>query len=315
MSWLKQWKERQRSNNTLIFRAYNRLHRFCHLHFVGKKKFMRKHDWSVVRPIAAFKKWAGEGVLPISQATYYEIGVGGGISLVGLSLAGMGQIIGTDVERLFNHWELTTVLDRYQKYAAKFGLVFPAGLGRINDDGANLTTFLRNNFRIDYRAPYSAMQTDLPSDSVDYMAAITVFEHVPLAELPVIIKEQCRLLKPGGIFYCSVDYNDHCIYRNRNKNYPRNKYAYLGYSPTAWQTSWRNSYKVYQNRLRTKDFVALFKDSGFRVLEIIPYQQMPYRVRLREFAKVNVDPCFAHYTTGELLEEGCDFILTKPSTE
>ena len=317
MQWFKRWKQRQRTNNTLIFRIYDRLYGLRHFYFMHKKEFMQKHDWCVVRPLASFKKWGG-GVLPIEQATCYEIGVGNGMLLVGLSLAGMGQIIGTDVDRRLNHWELTTILDRYHKYATRLGLTFPKDLGRLNDE-ASLTTFLRNNLRVDYRAPYSAMQTDLPSNSVDYMAAITVFEHIPLNELPAIIKEQYRLLKPGGVFHCDIDYRDHSVYdklyHNKNKNYPRNRYAYLGYSPTVWQTVWQNSDAFYHNRLRTKDYLALFAASGFRVLEIIPRNETPKHIRLSELAKVNIDPGFAHYTTDELLEEQCIFILTKPSNE
>lgn len=301
MQWFERWKKRQREKNTLISRVYDRLHYYYRLHSAQWEKF-NNYDQHVTRPLTAFKKY---GRRAINQATYYEIGVGEGGSLIGLSLAGMHQIFGTDVNRLISKQNLITNLKNYQKYAKKLGLTFPSGIGQPNN--TDLTQFLRDNLRIDYRAPYGAMQTDLPSNSVDYIGSFTVFEHIPKTELVTVLKEHYRLLKPGGVFYCNIDFRDHIVY-NRKKE---NRYAYLRYSPVAWQASWQNSNNYYQNRLRTKDYLALFAASGFRVLEMIPQDGTPKDVRLRELAKINIDPSFAHYTTDELLEEGCIFILTK----
>ena len=255
------------------------------------------------------KSMGGGGGLPFRQATYYEVGVGDGFSLFGMALAGMQSLVGVDVTRLISEQGVTTILKQYQKYGSRVGLSYPPTLGRPTPD--TLDYFLHEHFRINYCAPHAVEHTPFPTASVDYMASNVTFEHIPLSDLPAVIKECYRLLKPHGVFCVDIDYNDHSLYGARSADYPRNGYQYLSYSLQKWHEDsfWLKADRYYQNRLRTKDYLTLFQTQGFRVLVMTPYlKNVTYR---RDFAKVHVDSCFANYTTDELLEQGCTFVLTK----
>jgi len=45
----------------------------------------------------------------------------------------------------------------------------------------------------------------LPSNSIDIAYSISTIEHIPLAELPSLMQEITRVLKPGGAFVATID--------------------------------------------------------------------------------------------------------------
>jgi len=111
--------------------------------------------------------------------------------------------------------------------------------------------------QIDYRAPCDASQSGLTSESFDFHASYTVFEHVPASVLSSIISEGSRLLAPEGLFVHRIDYSDHFSHSD-----PRiSKINFLQFGGDEWERYAGNRY-MYMNRLRHDDYMKIYHECG-----------------------------------------------------
>ncbi len=114
---------------------------------------------------------------------------------------------------------------------------------------------------IEYRAPADARATGLAAGSVDVVTSNSTLEHVPVDELPPLLAECRRILRPGGLLCMRVDYEDHYGYSD-----PRlSPYNFLYYTDAEWAKF--NPSLHYQNRLRHRDYVEFFGRQGLEVLD------------------------------------------------
>lgn len=327
MQWLIRWKQQQRAKQSWLYRFYQRQQ----TKNTGLYRVLANlnYRWcgSPCRParialqvdlataiLAKFKKYGGGGVLPVEQATYYEVGCGWDlVNLLLMSGWGMSRLVGVDVSRMAYPQNLVKVWRYLTTRQPELGLALPPVNANLTTE--NLAQVLQQSLRIAYQAPCDSEHTGLTSNSVDYMVAQWVFEHIDREHLPGVLRECHRLLKPGGVFYLSIDYADHSIYQRPRRDYVRNAYTYLQYSATAWQQkyAWRSDGNSAQNRLRTRDYVALLQAAGFKILE---QQPIPGRQgRVYQWRPIKVAECFQQYSLAELKELGCDFVLTKTTDE
>ncbi len=95
----------------------------------------------------------------------------------------------------------------------------------------------------------------LPDGSVDLTWSVTVLEHVPRAEMPLLLAELHRITAPGGMGWHGVDLTDH-LGGGLNS---------LRFRETLWEAPWfatRSGF--YTNRLRQAELLALARAAGFR---------------------------------------------------
>jgi len=173
-------------------------------------------------------------------ATALEIGAGRDLAVpLALRRLGVREVIASDVERLAK-------LDLMQ-HAAKQLFAGQARLSTWDDV---------RRFGIHYRAPHYVSPDD---PAVDCSCSNEVLEHVPAEQLPGLLKALRAVTR--GITMHSIDYSDH--YARSDQSLSR--LNFLRYSDAEWQPF--NSGKQFVNRLRHSDFLRLFREAGFTILE------------------------------------------------
>lgn len=175
-----------------------------------------------------------------APAIVLEVGAGRDLAVpLALRRLGVQKVVTCDVERL-----------------GKLDLVQHAA-DRILAGQLKLTGWDDlERFGVKYRAPHYIGPED---EAVDCSCSNEVLEHVPADQLAVLLKSLRAVTK--GLTTHSIDYSDH--YARSDKSVSR--LNFLRYSDREWRPF--NSGKQYVNRLRHSDFVRMFKEAGFTILE------------------------------------------------
>ncbi|OGI00449.1 MAG: hypothetical protein A2Y25_11915 [Candidatus Melainabacteria bacterium GWF2_37_15] len=216
---------------------------------VSKKKFLEKAEMAR-KHYENFKKFSAS---PAGYVNYYEFGAGWDlISPLVLHSLGVNRLNIIDIKRLIKPELVSDTIEKV--YAYKNDI-------ELRPD--NLISVLRDKFSIHYEAPKNAKQTGFDDDSMDFIASNVTFEHIPTKDIPAVLDECYRILKPGGIFSLNIDYQDHWSYFDKSISH----YNFLKYSEKEW--AWLNPPIHYQNRIRHKEFVELLKATKFTILEEI----------------------------------------------
>jgi SAM-dependent methyltransferase len=96
---------------------------------------------------------------------------------------------------------------------------------------------------------------ELPPDSVDFIFSNAVLEHVRRHELPELLGQTRRVLKPDGLCSHRIDLQDHLGGALNN----------LRFSEQVWESSLMAKSGFYTNRLRFSEMLAAFGEAGFAV--------------------------------------------------
>lgn len=212
-----------------------------------------------------------------------EIGTGSNLCILTLfKLSTAEKAYGVDIEPLDKRYDkdLYSSLRQYLNSAGGFGryqylfennpishLSFPTSLDHID--------FEKLVNEIEYLAPCGSDKIPLPDNSLDLIYSTDTMEHLPKTE--ETIKEMKRLLVPGGLAVHQIDMSYHRKFPNplellkhSEEDWRKitNQYGSGVGVDDIWQRKFRG--EIYCNRLRTSDFVTLFKESNFEILEITP---------------------------------------------
>jgi hypothetical protein len=109
----------------------------------------------------------------------------------------------------------------------------------------------------------------LPEASVDLVFSNSALQCVPSRELPEMMKELRRVLKPRGACVHSIDLRD---MMGQSLNH-------LRFSDRVWDSSWFCRAGFHTNRLRFPEWVDLFERTGFEVevSELNQWTSLPVR--------------------------------------
>ena len=116
-------------------------------------------------------------------------------------------------------------------------------------------------YGIKYKAPFDAAKTDFDEKIFDACISTNTLEHIPGSNIVEIFCELHRTLKDGGIVSARIDYSDHYAHTDSNITLLN----YLKFCEPSWKKY--NHQCHYQNRLRHYDYIRIFEDSGFKVVE------------------------------------------------
>jgi Methyltransferase domain len=231
----------------------------------------------------------------LGQRTLFEFGAGW--DLYGNLVAwccGVGTQLVYDMRRWVRPDQVNVVIRHLMQDP-------PAGAVRIpdatlpEDDGFDAA--LREQYGIDYRAPADAGETGLPDACVDLIFTTSVLEHVPEAALRRLMVECRRLARPGAVISHVIDYSDHYAHADPAIG----PYNFLRFNETAWQAF--NPGIHFQNRLRHADYLRLFDELGFRLLEERAEQPddaaavlagLPLAARFRDRPVAELAPTLGH---------------------
>jgi SAM-dependent methyltransferase len=205
------------------------------------------------RNIAAFERWRTR---PVPDLQLFEFGAGWDL-LMPLVYYAMGVERQTviDLQPLARPELVRDAARRLADQADHFGLKRRPSMAPDGDIASALLSF-----GIDYTAPADARSTALADGSIDLVTSTDVMEHVPVDDIPAILKECRRILAPDGLMRIRIDYQDHYWYFDANLT----PYNFLRFSPGRWRRF--NPALHYQNRLRHSKFVKLIEESGFSIL-------------------------------------------------
>ena len=95
---------------------------------------------------------------------------------------------------------------------------------------------------------------EVSSESVDFIWSDCVLQHVRRDELPEVIKEMRRVIRPGGICSHTVELHDHL---GGNLNH-------LRFSERLWEWQFMAESGFYTNRYRLSQLLLLFEKEGFK---------------------------------------------------
>jgi len=235
-----------------------------------------------------------------SQAMFYEFGAGPDL-IIPLAFYGFGiehQIL-VDIRKLSRVMVVNHTIGQYRRTALDMPRTPERRIARQGD----LVPLLMDHYGIDYRAPCDARDTGIPSGSIDCITSTNTLEHIPRADIVSILRECRRILQDDGLVSLQIDYQDHYAYCDGSISV----YNFLQYSERRWKLF--NPGLHYQNRLRHRDYLALVRDTGFKVIEERRCDSTAADLDLIE--RLSINKCFRHYTREELTVRSSHIVLQK----
>lgn len=155
---------------------------------------------------------------------------------------------------------------------------------------------------VEYFAPADARDTHIPAGTVDLVYSNSVMEHVPKDAIRGLMQESVRILRPGGMALHNVCCGDHYAFFDPSISFVN----FLKYEEKGWRI-WNNSL-LYQNRLRSPDFLNLASEAGLKVLLKRNFVRPGTYEAL---ASMKVAEPFQHLSTEDLAQTTIDFVAQK----
>jgi hypothetical protein len=198
--------------------------------------------------------------------TVLEIGSGRDLSMpLALRRAGVHRVVSSDIKRL-----------------ARIDLINHAATRLLEEPKTFDNFYDLDQFGISYRAPHYVSPNDCP---VDCSCSNEVLEHVPASQLPILLDALRKVTR--GLTVHNIDYSDH--YARSDGSISRMNF--LRYSSKQWRKF--NSGKQYVNRLRHSDYVRLFKEAGFEIVDESVMRGEPIDGIAEEFRRYEPGDLFA----------------------
>ncbi len=234
----------------------------------------------------------------IAGKSFMEIGTGWYPALpVCWHLAGAAQVMTFDLRRHLNTRLTTRMLRALESHLPAIS----AAAG--SDVSARYRALQADRLPIDYRAPADATATGLPDNSVDIVFSNSVLEHVPHANIRMMMQEAYRVLRPGGLCMHSVNCADHYAYFDKSITFMN----YYQFTDRNWKF-WNNALQ-YQNRMRPQDFIELSEAAG---LKTVLAKHKPRPELLAALPSLRIAPEFERYSPEQLACTSVDFVGEKP---
>lgn len=115
---------------------------------------------------------------------------------------------------------------------------------------------------------------NIPSESVDIIWSQAVLEHIRIHEVPDVLRELRRILRPTGIMSHRIDYKDHLGGGLNNLRFPSK----------IWEAELMASSGFYTNRVRNSEYLRLIEDAGFHVISAKPGKWDAVPIRRKNLA-------------------------------
>lgn len=250
-----------------------------------------------------FSKYSGDK--DPHSCKYYEFGSGYDMVIpIGISMLGFGNLTCIDIRELVFPDLINDSINRLYRFKDKFGENVNVLKNVPQVDRNNFREILKEYFNINYIAPLDAKKTGIESNSVDFILSNATMEHIPPDDLPGIMNECYRILKPGSVMSNAIDYRDHWSFFDNSISV----YNYLQYSDKEWRKL--NPSIMYQNRLRHSDYIKVISEAGFEIVEEKP--DYPEDKELEQLKNIKLTGHFlTNYTSKDLSIKSSLLVLRK----
>ena len=181
-----------------------------------------------------------------SGATVLEIGTGWFPSIpILLSLRGVRRVVLTDLNPHLDDVTFAATLDALKPQLGSF----PNASGKST----------LHDFNLEYLAPFRPEQ--VPDGSIDFVISRTVLEHIPPADITLLLQQLRPKLTANGLMVHCIDHSDHLEHRDKTLS----KINFLTWSPRLHQAvNWLT--KEGENRLRHHEYRELFQQAGYDIV-------------------------------------------------
>jgi SAM-dependent methyltransferase len=207
--------------------------------------------------------------LQLQGAKTLEVGTGW-IPTVTLGMHLLGAEVHTyDHVRHLRTANLAKLVDSYGEHLP--ALAEAAGLdaaileGRLRDFKGRENVVLDEWLHpagVHYHAPGDASRSELPDGTLDLYFSVAVMEHVSVPAIKAMLREAHRTLRPGGLTYHVIGMFDH--FTGVDPSITR--VNFLKFGDFTWRIIGQNKI-FFHNRLRESEFIALFEEAGFEVVD------------------------------------------------
>jgi len=239
----------------------------------------------------------------VGDLTFFEFGAGADlIGPLAFYAMGVNRQLLIDRSTLLRRSLVSDTLEKFARIGPRLGFS-RLPVGRDHRPSRDRRDALRDEFGIDYRAPVDARATGLPERSVDVVTSNSTLEHVPQDELPALLNDCRRILRPGGLLAMRVDYEDHYAYSDVRVS----PYNFLYYSEAEWKRY--NPALHFQNRLRHSDYGERFRAAGLDILEEHRLDAGPET--LAQLDATRLDARFRGYDLADLTVRKCTFLMRR----
>jgi len=246
--------------------------------------------------IEAFQRYSNQS---LGNAVFFEFGAGWDLlhQLVFYAFGIEHQIV-IDIHKLIRRELINDTIMKFHKVEQNHLMRMPEKLIR-----SEMAKDLKIHYGIEYRAPCDVRKTGLSDSVIDCITSTSTIEHIPYDDIKAILFECRRILKSCGLLSIVIDYQDH--YSEVDKKI--SVYNFLQYSGRIWAIF--NPISHYQNRLRHRDYITLFKKTGFDVLEENIIEGTPDDLEI--LSQLSLDKRFKNYYLSELAVRSAHIILRK----
>ncbi len=242
-----------------------------------------------------FNKFKEEGS---SQAEILELGTGWyPIVPLSLYLIGENRISSIDTQNWLTKDRFVITIEKFVEWkengkVAKFLQIKPEKWEKLmniyeNRDQLSLNEIIDSlefNFVIG-----DARKMDCRDGTYDFICSNNTFEHIPEEILVGILREFKRVLKNNGVMSHFIDMSDHFAHFDKSINI----YNFLQFSESQW--GWIDNGIQPQNRLRFKDYIAMYNQLG---ITIVHEEIRDGDIDLLN--RINLDSKFKSYSSKEL---------------
>jgi hypothetical protein len=206
-----------------------------------------------------------------------------------LSNAGAMEVLVYDIQRLSSPAQINHTIRQLR--------------GRVAGDWPEIGDWsdLERIYRIRYQAPGDARHTGLENECIKFVCSTSTLEHIPAADIRLILKECSRVAAPGALFSHVIDYADHYRYGDESICL----FNFYRYSESQWR--WLNPPNHFQNRLRHSDFEKMFREQNWLPVEVKAGAMPADTIRT-----IPIDPHFQRYETADLLTSIGYFVYSAP---
>ena len=133
----------------------------------------------------------------------------------------------------------------------------------INFRDACLDENLLEKLGITYISNFRVVDFSSMKARYDVFYSNNTLEHIPAAEIKMILEESKRILNPGAIHLHRIDFSDHFSHIDQSIS----SCNFLKYSDRLHNLIAGNQF-TYHNRLRVNDFIEIFESSGYQIIKL-----------------------------------------------
>lgn len=221
----------------------------------------------ILETLQRFGQAFGSSAIELDGQLVYELGPGRSPELmIAMALAGAKRVVGLDIRDWMadnfqqrEHLEKITSLLRSEE-ATCFSHAFGISEQSLQH---NLQRFNCVN-PICYKL-FAGSQIEEEENSIGLLYSKSVLEHIDLDQVKPAIHDQFRVLKPGAVALHIIDLRDH-LHIDGDDDVEGDWLDALRY-PEWLHRAQTSKRRAYINRLRANDWLKVFENQGFEVVE------------------------------------------------